>query len=164
MLDAMEGLLESDPALRLAIAGGSGRAGAEFERELRLRFDAPGWRGNVILLAEIPQAGLAAWMNAADVFCLGSLREGCPNVVLEALACGLPVVATKVGAVPALISSEKFGLLVEPGDARALERALREALARTWDRAAISAWGRSRSWHHVAAELKDVFDTVSAEA
>jgi len=49
-------------------------------------------------------------MSAADVFCLASEREGWPNVIHEALACGLPVVATNVGGVPEMIPSDRFGL------------------------------------------------------
>ena len=164
VLDAMRPLFDGDPELRLAIAGGPGRTGSGFERELRRRLDSPQLGARVMLLGEIAQDELAVWMNAAEVFCLGSLREGCPNVVLEALACGVPVVATKVGAVPELVPSEEFGLVVPAADPAALERALRRALAGNWDRAAISAWGRSRSWLHVAEELRAVFTDVSESA
>ena len=62
---------------------------------------------------------------ALDVFVLSSLREGSPNVLLEAMACGLPVIATRVGGVPELIDDEVEGLLIPPGDADALAGALR---------------------------------------
>jgi glycosyltransferase involved in cell wall biosynthesis len=159
-LDALGPLLASDPDLRLAIAGGPGREGSEFEGAFRARAEAPELGGRVLLLGELSQDALAEWMNAADVFCLASRREGCPNVVLEALACGLPVVATRVGAVPELVPAEEFGTVVPPDDPVALRSALEQALAARWDREAIGAWGRARSWSEVADELRVVFEDV----
>jgi teichuronic acid biosynthesis glycosyltransferase TuaC len=101
---------------------------------------------------------VAVWMAAADLVTLPSYMEGCPNVVLEALACGRPVVATRVGGIPEIMSGE-CGYLVPPRDSEALTRALASVLDKTWDAAAISAhW--SRSWSTVAAELRDVFEMV----
>jgi glycosyltransferase involved in cell wall biosynthesis len=91
-------------------------------------------------------------MSAADVLCLASSSEGWPNVVHEALSCGLPVVATNVGAVPEMIPSDQFGLVVPVGDVPALTEALALALQKPWQRAAIAAWGNSRSWDQVARE------------
>lgn len=61
---------------------------------------------------------------AADVFALSSTSEGLPNSLLEAMACGVPVVATAVGAVPNVIIDEVNGLLIQPGDAARLTLAL----------------------------------------
>ena len=101
---------------------------------------------------------VAVWMAAADLVTLPSYMEGCPNVVLEALACGRPVVATNVGGIPEVLSDE-CGCLVPPRDPAALARALASVLDRTWDASAISAQ-RSRSWDTVAAKLLEVFESV----
>jgi teichuronic acid biosynthesis glycosyltransferase TuaC len=101
---------------------------------------------------------VAVWMTAADLVTLPSYMEGCPNAVLEALACGRPVVATRVGGIPEIMSDE-FGRLVPPRDSAELARALASVLDRTWDAAEISAHG-SRSWSTVAAELLDVFESL----
>jgi teichuronic acid biosynthesis glycosyltransferase TuaC len=93
---------------------------------------------------------VAQWMNAGDVFCLPSHSEGCPNVVVEAISCGCPVVATDVGGIPDLISG-KHGILVPPRDAGKLAEALQTALARSWDRKEISRQSQ-RGWEQVAAE------------
>jgi len=104
---------------------------------------------------------VAVWMAAADLVTLPSYMEGCPNVVLEALACGRPVVATQVGGIPEILSAE-CGRLVPPRDARSLASALAEVLDYPWDAAQISAHG-SRSWNMVAAELMDIFKLLVAE-
>jgi glycosyltransferase involved in cell wall biosynthesis len=66
--------------------------------------------------------------EAADIFVLSSRSEGCPNVVLEAMAHGLPVVATAVGGIPELVTHGDSALLVPPGDPDALASALARLL------------------------------------
>ena len=104
---------------------------------------------------------VAVWMAAADLVTLPSYMEGCPNVVLEALACGRPVVATNVGGIPELMNDE-CGSLVPPRDPAALAHALASVLDRTWDAAAVSARS-SRSWSDVAAELLAIFESLTAK-
>jgi glycosyltransferase involved in cell wall biosynthesis len=101
---------------------------------------------------------VAVWMAAANLITLPSYMEGCPNVVLEALASGRPVVATNVGGIPEILSKE-CGELVPPRDAAALAKALASVLDRSWDAGAISARG-GRSWEAVAAELLQVFQSL----
>ena len=103
---------------------------------------------------------VAVWMAAADLVTLPSYMEGCPNVVLEALACGRPVVATNVGGIPEIMSDE-CGRLVPAGEPVALAQALASVLGTAWDAAAISARG-SRSWSTVSAELLDIFGSLAA--
>jgi len=101
---------------------------------------------------------VAVWMAAADVVTLPSYMEGCPNAVLEALACGRPVVATEVGGIPEIMSSE-CGCLVPPRDSHALACALASALEKDWDAAAISS-SRGRGWGAVADELMETFHAL----
>lgn len=101
---------------------------------------------------------VAVWMAAADLVTLPSYMEGCPNVVLEALASGRPVVATSVGGIPEILS-EECGQLVPPRNSGALAQALASTLDRNWDANAISARG-SRSWEAVAAELLEIFQSL----
>jgi glycosyltransferase involved in cell wall biosynthesis len=98
---------------------------------------------------------VAVWMAASDLVTLPSYMEGCPNVVLEALACGRPVVATRVGGIPEILS-DACGELVPPRDSGALALALASVLDRSWEAEAISAHG-SRSWGTVVAELLEIF-------
>lgn len=163
VIRALKTLNDTGLAARLIIAGGVGRSGryaatlrrhvAEFELDDRVRF-----------VGEMKQDALAGLMSAADVFCLASSSEGWPNVVNEALACGTPVVATDVGAVRQMVTSDAFGFVVGVDDPEALVGALRSALTRDWDRDAISAWGRSRSWDNVAEEVIEQMRAAVSEA
>ena len=122
--------------------------------------DAGNAAGYIHLLPGCAFDDVAVWMGAADLVTLPSYMEGCPNVVLEALACGRPLVATNVGGIPEIMS-EACGSLVPPRDPAALAQALRSVLDKTWDAAAISAL-RSRSWNAVAAELLELFESLSS--
>jgi glycosyltransferase involved in cell wall biosynthesis len=105
---------------------------------------------------------VANWMAAADLITLPSYMEGCPNVILEALACGRPVVATNVGGIPEIMS-DACGRLVPPRDSQALAQALDSVLDATWDASSIAAhW--SRSWAVVAGELLDALMTIAPAA
>ena len=95
-------------------------------------------------------------MAAADLVALPSYNEGCPNVVIEALSAGRPVVATTVGGIPELMD-ETCGRLVPPMDIPALMQALDEVLTASWDAEVISS-RRSRSWSDVAQDLYSVLE------
>jgi glycosyltransferase involved in cell wall biosynthesis len=110
------------------------------------------------VLSECAFDDVAAWMAAADLVTLPSYMEGCPNVVLEALASGRPVVATNVGGIPEIMSGG-CGQLVPPRNSGALAHALASVLDRTWDAPTISLH-QGRSWSMVAAELLDIFESL----
>jgi glycosyltransferase involved in cell wall biosynthesis len=96
-------------------------------------------------------------LAAADLFALSSRYEGMPNVILEAMAASLPVVATAVGAVPEMIEDGREGLLVPPGDSGSFAAALHR-LARNGDlRRVMGARGRERAGKHFRSE-----ETVAA--
>lgn len=93
------------------------------------------------------------WMNFCDCLCLSSWSEGMPNVILEALASGLPVVATDVGACRDLLDDEPMARLVPPGDAPKMAKAIGDLLSRTVDRPALAARNGKRSWADQASEV-----------
>jgi glycosyltransferase involved in cell wall biosynthesis len=110
----------------------------------------------VFLVGRQPNEKLNLWFSAADISCLASLREGMPNVVLESLACGTPVVATRVGGVPEVLVSEELGLLVEP-NINAIAEGLEKALRTQWDRNFIARETQARTWDVVAGEVETYF-------
>jgi len=154
LLDAMRTGNGAD--FRLAVAG-DGRLRRRSER----RAGRAGPDGRVRFLGRIPRENVALWMNAADVVVLPSRDEGCPNVVLESLCCGTPVVASAVGAVPDLLD-ETCGLTVPPGDVGALHGALAAALARDWDRSAIRRRVEGMSWENNGRWLYELLTGVCA--
>jgi glycosyltransferase involved in cell wall biosynthesis len=143
LLDALD-VLESQMASIHAVLIGEGN----LERHLRAR--ARHLKLRVTFTGPQSPARIAKYLNAADTFVLPSVSEGLPNVAIEALNCGCPVVATRVGGVPELIN-EHNGILVPPDDTHALAGAIATALSRDWNRTSI-AESCARSWDDVARE------------
>ncbi len=152
VLDAMALLAGRLPGLRYLLVGGAGAEGAE-GAALARRAERLGLADRVVFAGPRPPAELPAWYGAADLFVLPSALEGCPNVVVEALACGTPVVATAVGSVPQLLADPEVGTIVPRRDAEAVAAAIESALARRWDRQRVSARTRSRGWDMVGREV-----------
>lgn len=107
----------------------------------------------VRLLGNVPQAELVELYNAADVLVLASSREGMPNVVLESLACGTPVIATAVGGIPELLDAPEAGRLLGERTASALVDAVAGLFAAPPDRARVAAHGARFSWEPVITKL-----------
>jgi glycosyltransferase involved in cell wall biosynthesis len=162
VMHALRQLRDSGVPPHLVIAGGPGGEG-RYEPVLRALTDELSLTDRVHFTGPVSQQRMAELMSAANVVCLASAREGWPNVVNEALACGSPVVATDVGGVPDMLPSDRYGIVVPVDDAGALERALERSLALRWDREAIAAWGMSRSWELVAGEVLNVLSEAVNE-
>jgi glycosyltransferase involved in cell wall biosynthesis len=144
LLDAMATLAQAHPRATLALVGeGPMRAALEAAASGMLE-------GRVRLVGVQPPDIVATWMAASDLVTLPSYSEGHPNVLVEALACGRPVVATPVGGIPEVVDPS-CSLIVPPRDPVALAAALRETLEREWDDHALSR-RFSRDWAEVARE------------
>jgi teichuronic acid biosynthesis glycosyltransferase TuaC len=115
----------------------------------------------VRLVGAVPHQALSPWYNAADLFCLASAREGWPNVILEALACGTPVVATAVGGIPEILRSEKVGLLTERS-AEKIAQSINRALRQSWKQDEIVQYARQYQWEHAATAIVSLFRDVLA--
>jgi teichuronic acid biosynthesis glycosyltransferase TuaC len=132
---------------RLVIIG-EGRCGADLAQQAAAGQIAD----RVIFAGALTQPIVARWIGAADLLCLPSQNEGTPNVIVEALASGVPVVASRVGGIPELITHESNGLLVPPGDAVALADAIATVLARSWDPERLRQGVALSTWDTIAAE------------
>lgn len=108
----------------------------------------------------LPHEEIPSWMGACDVLCLPSRNEGCPNVILEALSCGRPVIASEVGGIPDLVNSEEYGILVPPGDDECLTRGLERVLNRQWNADVLNRHVDGRSWEKCAHEIISALRTV----
>lgn len=108
----------------------------------------------VTLQGSVPNEQLRFWFSAASVSCLVSSREGWANVLLESMACGTPVVATRVWGAPEVITSPEFGTLVQQ-NVDDISAALEAALSKDWNRSLIAEHAAKRTWQVVAAELEE---------
>lgn len=129
------------------------------EERLRTLAAGLGLRERVRLTGVVAHESLGSWYAAADLFALATEREGWPNAILESLACGTPVVATRVGGVPEVLRSDRLGTMVEPSD-QAFARAIEAALDRAWDRAEIGRFAALHTWEATARSAHAVLESA----
>ncbi len=151
LISAVAELALCHPTLKLYILGEG-----EYRSSLEKLICEKGLEKRVVLKGIRPNEELKLWYNAADLSCLVSAREGWPNVITESLACGTPVLATRVGGIPEILNSEELGILVNE-TVESIAAGLKRALAKNWNREAIALQTRTRTWDHVAAEVEEVF-------
>lgn len=152
---------EAYPAARLVLAGG-GTQRAALARLARSLGVADGVRFS----GPVDNAAMPALYHASDIVLNPSRADNMPNSVLEALACGVPVVSTSVGGIPALLEHGKTALLVPPGDAPAMAQAIL-ALLRDPARArrladAGLAHAAGFAWERVAPRLATHYRRIRA--
>jgi len=143
------------------LVGGDGEWRAEYEAQARARLG-----DRVRFVGDVPDAALPLFYRAADIFALPSIdrTEAFGLVLLEALACGTPVVASRLPGVRTLVDDGRTGFLVEPGDALDLADKLAQCLRA---RAALSpnavAFVRARfSWDVIAGQLLALYQRLIA--
>jgi len=136
-IEALVRIARRHPTIVAAIVGEG-----PMRSELTGRIEVAGLTGRVRLVGFRPD--VADVLAAADVFCLPSYMEGLPNVVLEASAAGLPVIASKVGGVPEVVIDERTGLLVPPKSADALATAIDRVVSDTCLARRLAEAGRRR--------------------
>ena len=127
------------------------------QRRLEERIAALDMHKHVVLHSSIPNERLGRWYQAATLFVLASSREGWPNVLNEALACGLPVVTMPVGGVPEIVRQEENGVFIRERSPEAIAAAIETALQRRWDRQALARQASRRGWTEVASQLVEIF-------
>jgi glycosyltransferase involved in cell wall biosynthesis len=145
VIDTLPALLERSPKL-LYVMVGSPRPGEGYRRRLEASAGRAGLRDHVYFAGARPHEELPAWFSAADATVLATRSEGWPNVLLESLACGTPVVATRVGGTSEIVRDGLDGFLVPYGDGARLRAALRQTLDTEWNRPALSRHAHGFDW------------------
>lgn len=145
-------IIKRYPDVRLAIVGGRGGE-SDNGAALHTLAESLGLKDRIVFAGAQPPDLVATWFGAADLFVHASDFEGCPNVVMEAMACGRPIVATKVGETAKLVPDFAGLLIDDPDDDAALAEAVCLALARNWSHDDIRAHVLMRSWNAVAREV-----------
>ena len=161
VIECLPALSRQFPGLRYLIVGGGGPEGNMTEA-LRRQVAELGLQDVVHFLGPLAPAELKQPLSAADVFVLATRNEGWANVFLEAMACGLPVVATDVGGNAEVVCRTELGAIVPFGHREALQQAIADALAHDWQRDAIIAYARANSWDSRVAVLAEEFSRLTA--
>ena len=128
--------------------------------ELKALTKALGIEARVLFTGTVRHDEIPLWLNACDVLCLPSRREGFPTIIVEAFACGRPVVATRVGGVPEAVINDSLGILINSNHPDVLASALNTALAKEWNNQAIAAYGRRFSWRAIAEEYHHLYEEM----
>ncbi len=157
LLEAMGILTREKNDVSLVIVGDGDERTRLQERAKELEIDK-----KVLFAGRKAHEEIPLWLNAADVLCLPSVDEGCPNVILEALACGKPVVASDVGGVRELASSDDIGLLARPKDPAHLACMLGQALEKIWDPEKIRQESLKFNWKENARRLREALDGATS--
>jgi glycosyltransferase involved in cell wall biosynthesis len=159
----MPALIKHHPDLHYLIVGGSSPEG-DNRAELAAQVARLGLAGRVHFLGALPPDELKWPLSASDVFVLATRNEGWANVFLEAMACGLPVVATDVGGNAEVVCRAELGSIVPFGDSTALQQALDAALKKEWDRSAILDYAQANQWEKRVTQLLRAFAPLLANA
>ncbi|MCX8006021.1 MAG: glycosyltransferase [Burkholderiaceae bacterium] len=125
-------------------------------RQLIARAAQLGVKSRVHFCGNVAQAELARIYSAADVLVLASAREGWPNVLLEALACGTPVVASDVGGVREIVTDGAVGHVVSERTAEAFAAAIARTLASGFDAVALRRYAERFSWTPVVQRYRQI--------
>jgi glycosyltransferase involved in cell wall biosynthesis len=158
LIEAVAKLKPDFPSLHLVIIGSGDRHDALLQQS-----ELAGLRDAVHLLGH--RDDIEACLAGMDLFVLPSLNEGMGRALIEAMAAGLPVIASRVGGIPAVISHERTGLLVPPGDASALAEALRRLLDRPeWATQLGLAASRSVDSRYGSVSMVHAIESIFAEA
>jgi teichuronic acid biosynthesis glycosyltransferase TuaC len=145
------------PDVRLLIAGNGPNRGMleQLARDLKVA-------GRLTMLGALPQSQLRDYYGAADALVLPSEREGWANVLLEAMACGTPVIASRVWGTPEVVAAPEAGLLMEERSGAGLAAAVRALRANYPDRAATRRYAERFSWDDTTAGQLALFRKVLA--
>jgi teichuronic acid biosynthesis glycosyltransferase TuaC len=137
--------------------------GGEYERKLRDSVSQRRLESKIRFLGPQPYDKVHTLMRACDILCLPSWREGWPLVLVEAMACGQPVVAARTGGIPEIVTGPELGILCEPRNPPDLADALTRALDQQWDSELLVAHANNYSYDKIARQIESIYQKVLEE-
>ncbi|WP_189637877.1 glycosyltransferase [Thalassotalea sp. HSM 43] len=140
LIEAFVQLSQGNPEYHLDVVGEG-----PLYPQLQQQIIAANMQQQISLHGSIAADKVSQLLAKSSLLILPSYREGVPNVVLEAFACGVPVVATNVGGIPEVVT-EQSGILVRKGDAQQLHDAIEKAMHNVWDKQQILAHAGNFNW------------------
>jgi glycosyltransferase involved in cell wall biosynthesis len=122
-------------------------------------------KDRLIVTGPLAPHEIPTFMQNCELFVLPSYSEGLPNVILEAMACGKPVIATKIVGIPEQVIHGQTGLLIEPGDPQSLAQAIQSLLSDPQFRRQMGQCGRERviqkfTWERNASEMVSIYQEM----
>jgi glycosyltransferase involved in cell wall biosynthesis len=152
LIDAMKILLKRRSDLLLIIIGSGPLENFLAQKICKLRLGQ-----QILLIGQKNHEEIPIWINAADIFVLPSKNEGFPTVIPEALACGKPVIGSKIGGIPEVLNNTNVGMLVNPQDPHGLADAVFEALDKDWDPLLISDYSHKYTWKNISKQILQIY-------
>jgi len=159
VINALPRLQKKFPKIHYLIVGGASAEG-NTEGQLRELSKDLGFEKNVHFLGTMQAEDIKQPLSAADLFVLSTRNEGWANVLLESLACGIPVVASDVGGNAEVICNNSLGRIVPFDDESALYDAITESLEIEWDKKGLVQYARENSWDSRVTVLKTEFNNI----
>ena len=156
VIECLPELLKTYPKLVYLVVGGASAEG-NYEPELRDLAKRLDVEEQVRFLGPMAPEQLSVPLSAADAFVLYSANEGWANVILEAMSCGTPVIASDVGGNGEVVANQELGEIVPFGDQERLASALHQGLAKLWQRDAIKAYAADNHWDTRVTRLLSLF-------
>lgn len=114
----------------------------------------------VYFAGAIDHKDLFRFYSAADFLVISSHSEGWPTIIFEAFACGLPVLANRVGGIAEAVSSPGLGILMDNNDPRTIAKTILKAYARKWNAEELMETACKNSWRSVALKYEKIYEKV----
>lgn len=143
-VDAMIDICKADRRVRGVILGRATEQHVVFQKGLEQKVRNAGLHLRIRFLPEVPMDQVADWYRALDLFVAPQRFEGFGLTPLEAMACGVPVVATRVGAFGEMVADGETGTLISPNDVAAMIDAMSRTLSNS---AVLKMWGQAAAQH-----------------